>query len=1047
MLLFPHQASSHDFYRDILNFLPIELSCWTREGKPVFYTDTFLKLFGVQTIEEFTLNVRDFSPTLQPNGEESYTLGVKYLQQAFQEGTCHFVWLHRNKKGENFFVKYTLQRLIHEEQEVVIAYYTDLRKPSHSYEKSQEYFKAIVEAAPLSINIWSRSNELLACNQASLDLYNFKTLKEFQDNVLNLYPPTQPNGKDSVEYSLEILEQTFIEGTCQTEWVFITPDGKSIYADIVLTCVEVEGEKVVVEYTRDVSELRRSQQAEERMKIMFDSMPLCANFWNKNLQNMDCNQAAPNLFDLKDKQEYLDMFHKLSPEFQPNGLSTAESATIHLNKAFNEGYTRFEWIHQKLNGDPIPTEITLIRVNFQNEHHVLGYTRDLREFKAMERKSSLLEERNALISEHIPLCTMFWNKAGEMVDCNQEVLRVFKFDTKEDYFANLYKTSPEYQPNGRHSKDAVWENHVEVLEKGFLHFEWLHCTLDGELIPMEIYLVRSTLDGEDVVVSYAKDLRELKNSEELLKEAELRNTIMLDSLPLNVNFWDENFQLIYTNLEGVNIFGFESKEEYIANFDKIAPEFQPNGVRTKDIVYQILDEGYSKGVSKSEVVCQHSITKEIIPIDVLAIRTAYQGRHGIIVYATDLREQKAMLQAIAENEQELRTAKELAEQSTKAKGEFLANMSHEIRTPMNGILGLLHLLQQTPMTHIQEDYVKKSVFSANNLMRIINDILDFSKIEAGKLQMEEHPFTLEGICQDVLDLYSPSSSEKGLKLHVSAGEHAQMFLLGDALRLKQVLFNLVSNAIKFTRSGSISLEVESSLRSGKELYCQFAVRDTGIGLTPEQVGRLFTAFSQADSSVTRKYGGTGLGLVISRSIITMMRGVIWVESELEKGSTFYCTALFTCDPDKHGGKDQEQDTLGINYENLELGHLLLVEDNEINQIVAQEILQAVGYTLDIANNGSEALDYIESKPYDAVLMDIQMPIMDGYTATEYIRKKEKYSTLPIIAMSAHAMKGDKEISLSHGMNDHITKPIEPNVLYKTLHHWLLQSRKNKGHAG
>ncbi len=1048
MLLFSHTPPSADFYRDVLELLPIELSCWTHEGIPVFYTDAFLQLFERDTIKNFAQHLRDTSPFLQPNGKNSYTLGTEYLQQAFQEEAYEFTWQHQDKAGAVFFVKYSLKCMPYQGQNVVIAYYTDLRKKNTPMPgQTQDHFEAIVNAAPISINIWNRSNDLLACNQASLKLYNFANLSEFRENIYNIYPLTQPNGKNSIEYSLDILERAFNDGQYQTEWEFLTLAGKTIYADVILTCVEVAGERVVVEYTRDVGELKSSRelarQADAHMKIMFDSMPLCATLWNKNFHIMDCNLAAPKLFGLKTKQEFLENFIALSPEHQPNGRTSLDNVQEKMGIVFSEGFCRMEWMHQNLDGEPIPTEVTLIRIEFQNDYYVLGYIRDLREFKAMEKKSALMEERNALISEHVPLCIMFWNKAGEMFDCNQEVLRVFKFDTKEEYFANLYNTSPTYQPDGRNSKDTVFANHIEVLEKGFKRFEWLHCTGDGELIPMEIYLARSSLDGEDIVVSFAKDLRELKTSEELLKESELRNTIMLDSLPLCVNFWDENFELIYTNREGIHLFGFENTNDFIANFYKIAPEIQPNGVETRELMRQILTEGYSKGNYTTEIVCQHSVTQEIIPLDVLAVRTSYQGRHGIIIYSRDLREQKAMLQEIALNELELRTAKELAEQSTKTKGEFLANMSHEIRTPMNGILGLLHLLQQTSMSEVQEDYVNKSVFSANNLMRIINDILDFSKIEAGKLHIEEHPFTLEGICKDVMDLYGPTSAKKGLELHVKAGEQAQMCLLGDALRLKQVLFNLVSNAIKFTRSGSVSLEIESTLCDTNEIQCCFAVRDTGIGLSPEQVDRLFTAFSQADTSVTRKYGGTGLGLVISRSIISMMRGDIWVESELGKGSTFYCSAIFSLHTQSQTIAQNQESTLYNNYENLELGHLLLVEDNEINQIVAQEILKAVGYTLDIAHNGADGLERLNSTTYDAILMDIQMPIMDGYTATQHIRAQKKYAHLPIIAMSAHAMKGDKEISLSHGMNDHITKPIDADLLYKTLHHWILHMRKEK----
>ncbi len=276
-----------------------------------------------------------------------------------------------------------------------------------------------------------------------------------------------------------------------------------------------------------------------------------------------------------------------------------------------------------------------------------------------------------------------------------------------------------------------------------------------------------------------------------------------------------------------------------------------------------------------------------------------------------------------------------------------------------------------------------------------------------------------------------------MTLNINCGEYATVPILGDALRLKQVLFNLVSNAIKFTESGSVSLNISSNLADDQKMQCQFAIKDTGIGLSTQQTERLFSAFSQADSTVTRKHGGTGLGLVISKNILHMMHGTIWVESELGKGSTFFCTAIFDLANVNTIDRNQElKSTHSAQNMQAKGGYLLLAEDNEINQLVAQELLHAAGFTLDIANNGQEALDLLEKNTYDAVLMDIQMPVMDGYTATKKIRAQQKLSKLPIIAMSAHAMKGDKEMSLSHGMNDHITKPIDPDTLYKTLYFWI-----------
>ena len=389
-------------------------------------------------------------------------------------------------------------------------------------------------------------------------------------------------------------------------------------------------------------------------------------------------------------------------------------------------------------------------------------------------------------------------------------------------------------------------------------------------------------------------------------------------------------------------------------------------------------------------------------------------------------------------------AKDAAEKANQAKSEFLANMSHEIRTPMNAILGMLKLTQSAelpPLDPRQADYLLKAEQSTHTLLRVINDILDFSKIEAGRLEMERVDFSISQVLSQMTDMFDLMVREKGLIFENSAPPSLPPRLLGDPLRLTQVLLNLVSNGVKFTEKGEINLAVSEVGRQDRQVTLQFTVRDTGIGMTQEQMKRMFTPFTQTDTSTTRKYGGTGLGLTICQKLVHLMNGEIWCTSEPGRGSTFHLTARFelpveeikpaSAQPERKKEKaaDEPFDLEGVSP-------ILLAEDNELNQIIAQKLLEKKGFTVVVANNGQEAIEMLQAGDYELVLMDIQMPEMDGISAAMEIRKMERFKDLPIIAMTAHAMSGDREKSLEAGMNDHITKPIDVKTLYATLRKWI-----------
>ena len=719
-------------------------------------------------------------------------------------------------------------------------------------------------------------------------------------------------------------------------------------------------------------------------------------------------------------------------------------------------------------GSVIEFELVANRTEYQGRSAVLGVLRDTAERKLAaaelerhrERLEELVHERTRELEAAVAARIQSETFAQTMTD-HQPTLLAYVDRERRVQFANrawlnwFGKTRDEVI--GRDGRDSVGQMMLQPAEDVIakvLRGEAMGTPAemrgaDGRVGNFWIYRLPDLVDGD--IRGYffiASDVTEMRRSERRLQElntkliqAESFTRGIADNLPVRVAYWDSEQRCrfankVYCDWFGksldqvlgktmVEIFG-EARSPERAASATLALTGAPQKFESEEVGadgrYGIWEVQYIPDIQRGEV-------------------------RGFFVLATDITSTKRTQADLQTLNVELVSARDIAEDAAQAKSAFLANMSHEIRTPMNVIIGLTHLMLRDPHDPVTSDRLAKVGDAAMHLLDIINDILDLSKIDAGKLALAPVDFSVDALLARATAMVTDSARRKGLALTVDRGDLPQA-LRGDALRLSQILVNLLSNAVKFTARGSVVLRCDVLAQSGSEWTVRFSVRDTGVGISPEAQERLFSPFEQADGSTTRRFGGTGLGLSIARELAQLMGGAVGVESEIGRGSVFWFTAKLQSagTPEESAPTPHEAvvATRGVEQA-LKEGHrgarVLIADDNRINQELATELLRLVDLQVEVADNGRIAVDMARRGTYDLILMDMQMPEMDGLEATRQIRRVPELDATPIVAMTASAFGADRDACLAAGMNDHIGKPVNPVTLYEKMLRWLGESRK------
>ncbi|MEK3773323.1 MULTISPECIES: PAS domain S-box protein [Paenibacillus] len=653
---------------------------------------------------------------------------------------------------------------------------------------------------------------------------------------------------------------------------------------------------------------------------------------------------------------------------------------------------------------------------------IVSISRDITQHKDADRRLRESRQRYRSLFEHNPSAVYSLNLEGKYSAVNSKLVQMLDIPRNkligQSFLSNLDKCEVQ---NGKHYFEMVKQGEPQYYETRIVNSR-------GRKIEVSVTNVPIIVDKEMVgVYGIVSDITERKEYTERIQELSKQHELILNTVTEGIYGLDADGITMFMNPAAASMFGYEAKEFIGKNSHPIIHHTRADGShfpQEECPIHMTVLDGQRRSI-KEDVFWRKDGSSFLVQYQVTPIIEQGQIQGAVVVFND------------VTGEREIVRAKETAELAAQAKSEFLSMVSHEIRTPMNGIVGMTELLIGTDLSEEQREYAEIIRDSGDALLNILNDILDFSKLESGKMALAYEPFALRKMLEQVAELFKPRADEKHLEIRYRLNPSIPEFMVGDAIRIRQILVNLVGNALKFTDQGSIDVNVDIIKgRKPEDSVLDFAVQDTGIGIPADKLDQLFQSFSQLHPVINRKYGGTGLGLVISKRLVEIMGGSISVESIEGEGSTFrFAVPAASVDASAeqtvsqfHHDRTRQSDKVAM--------RILVAEDHPVNRKILREYLEKLGYHADVCTNGVEAIDAISQNAYDIVLMDIHMPVMDGLKATDLLHRLIPQDRIPpIIAVTGNAKREDKEACLEIGMRDFISKPVMLSELKRVLQQW------------